>query len=117
MQDIVQTQVNSWKSQIKKGSLELAVLALLKVQRRYGLELFELLNRLELDISEGSIYPLLSRLRNEKKVTTEWVDEGVGHAHKYYMLTPHGEQTLAAMLTAWGEFTAAFDRLLGECRD
>jgi PadR family transcriptional regulator PadR len=113
MQDIVKTEVVTWKSQLKKGTLELAVLTLLKEERRYGLELVELLNALELDISEGSIYPLLSRLRAEKKVDTEWIDSGVGHAHKYYRLTPHGQKVLAGMLTGWREFTAAFNKLTG----
>lgn len=113
MQDIVKEEVTAWKSQLKKGTLELAVLTLLKVERRYGLELVELLNTLELEISEGSIYPLLSRLRNEKKVDTEWVDSGVGHAHKYYQLTPHGEKVLAGMHSGWREFTAAFNKLTG----
>lgn len=113
MQDIVKKEVSAWKSQLKKGTLELAVLTLLAKQQRYGLELVEMLNQLELEISEGSIYPLLSRLRAEKKVDTEWVDSGVGHAHKYYRLTPHGQKILAGMLTGWREFTAAFNQLTG----
>ena len=113
MQDIVKGEVTAWKSQLKKGTLELAVLTLLKDERRYGLELVELLNTLELEISEGSIYPLLARLRTEKKVDTEWVDTGVGHAHKYYRLTPHGQKVLAGMLTGWREFTAAFNKITG----
>lgn len=116
MQDIMKKQITDWKSQLKKGTLELAVLALLKQQPRYGLELLELLNDLDLDIRGGSIYPVLARLRNEKKVTTEWVDEGKGHAHKYYKLTPHGMQILAGMRAAWAEYTTSLKRLIGEPR-
>jgi PadR family transcriptional regulator, regulatory protein PadR len=112
VQDNVPNEVAAWRSQLRKGTLELAVLAALRKERRYGLELVDLLNRAELGISEGSIYPLLSRLRSEGKVDTEWVDEGVGHAHKYYTLTPHGKATLKAMLAAWRAFNAAFDTLI-----
>ena len=67
MQDIVISQVNDWKQQLKKGTLELAVLALLKAKRSYGLELLERLKEMEIEVSDGSIYPLLSRLRVEKR--------------------------------------------------
>ena len=112
MQDNVPKEVAAWRSQLRKGTLELAVLVALRKRRRYGLELVDMLNKAELGISEGSIYPLLSRLKAEGKVETEWVDEGVGHAHKYYTLTSHGRAVLKAMLTGWREFNAAFDALV-----
>lgn len=112
MQDLIDTDIQSWRSQLRKGTLELAVLLALRQQRRYGLELVDFLNTANLGISEGSIYPLLARLRNEKKVQTEWVDTGVGHAHKYYELTATGQAVLDAMLVAWKEFNIAFDGLL-----
>lgn len=116
MQDKLQQEVTAWRSQLRKGSLELAVLLALRKQRRYGLELVEIFAAAKLGMSEGSIYPLLSRLRAEGKVSTEWVDTGVGHAHKYYELTDRGRLTLKAMLVAWREFTAGFERLLSEDR-
>jgi|SRR5581483_400104 len=113
MQDDLPGLVNAWKAQLKKGTLELAVLGLLSAKRHYGLELLERLNELDLEISDGSIYPLLSRLRAEKKVATEWIDEGVGHAHKYYTLTPFGAQILQGMLAEWRKYTAALNRAIG----
>jgi PadR family transcriptional regulator, regulatory protein PadR len=101
----------SWRAQLKKGTLELAVLALLSKERRYGLELIDLLDAHHLDVSEGSIYPLLSRLRNEGKIEAEWVEESSGHAHKYYRLTPRGEQMLKAMLGDWRVFSESFSKL------
>src|SRR5262245_11509847 len=112
MQDHLAKEVLAWRSQLRKGTLELAVLALLRRERRYGLELVELLNAAGLGVSEGSIYPLLSRLRAEKKVTTEWVDEGSGHAHKYYQLTPKGREMTEALLDGWHDFNRAFEALL-----
>ena len=87
MQDDMQREASTWRSQLRKGTLELAVLLLLRKERRYGLQIVEILNEAGLGISEGSIYPLLSRLKAEKKVSTEWVEEDAGHAHKYYELT------------------------------
>ena len=113
MQDNVQVEVTAWRSQLRKGTLELAVLLLLKKERRYGLELVDLMNQANLGISEGSIYPLLSRLRAEKKVKTEWVDGEVGHAHKYYQLTDKGRAACDAMSTAWREYIGSFGRLVG----
>jgi PadR family transcriptional regulator PadR len=114
VQDDVQREVQAWRSQLRKGTLELAVLLVLRAERRYGLELVEILNKANLGMSEGSIYPLLSRLKIEKKVDTEWVDSGVGHAHKYYELTDRGRATLKAMLAGWRDFGAAIDRLIAQ---
>ncbi len=114
MQDNVQKEIESWRSQLRKGSLELAVLVALRKKARYGLELVDLLNQAKLGMSEGSIYPLLSRLKAEKKVKAEWVDAGVGHSHKYYELTDSGRSTLRAMLVAWREYQATYDQLLKE---
>ena len=90
------------------------MLLVLAEERRYGLELVDLLNQAGLGISEGAIYPLLSRLRADGKVTAEWIDEGVGHAHKYYELTERGRAALATMLEAWRELTTAFERLTAQ---
>ena len=114
MQDNVPAEVAAWRSQIRKGSLELAVLLALRKERRYGLELVDVLNAAGLGISEGSIYPLLSRLRAEAKVETEWVDPGEGHAKKYYRLTERGRATARAMLAAWRDFGAGVERLIKE---
>ena len=84
MQDNVQKEIDSWRSQLRKGSLELAVLIALRKQARYGLESVDLFNKSKLGMSEGSIYLLLARLRAEEKVKAQWVDAGVGHSHKYY---------------------------------
>jgi PadR family transcriptional regulator, regulatory protein PadR len=105
-------EVEAWRSQLRKGSLELAVLLLLRQKRAYGLEIVDILNRHNLGISEGSIYPLLARLRNEKKVRTQWVDGSTGHAHKLYELTDRGRKACAAMIEAWCELSQGMERLM-----
>jgi len=114
MQDVLHVEIESWRSQLRKGSLELAVLVALQKKSRYGLELVDHLNQLRLGIGEGSIYPLLARLKADKKVETEWIEEEVGHAHKYYRLTNKGRAICRLMVTAWREFDKAVNRLLEE---
>jgi PadR family transcriptional regulator PadR len=109
----VAAEADAWRSQLRKGTLELAVLLLLRKEQRYGLKLVDDLNAAGLGVAEGSIYPLLARLRSEGKVETEWVDRGVGHAHKYYRLSAEGEAACAAMLEAWRDFSKAFERITG----
>jgi PadR family transcriptional regulator PadR len=72
------------------------------------------LNLLDLQVSDGSIYPLLARLRTEGKVAAEWVDKGSGHAHKYYTLTPHGFEVLKSMIEDWRVYKVAINRAIGE---
>lgn len=112
MHGIVPPDLGGWKSQLKKGTLELVILALLDAKVSYGLELLERLNELNLEVSDGSIYPLLARLRSEGKVTTKWVDEGVGHAHKYYSLTPEGRRFLKRLVAEWNEYTQSISEVV-----
>lgn len=113
MQDLKE-HTDGWRSQLRKGSLELAVLLALRQAPRYGLALVEHLNGHGLGVSDGSIYPLLARLRGEEKVVAGWIDEGAGHAHKVYRLTRHGEAACQAMLEAWRDFAAALERVVDQ---
>jgi PadR family transcriptional regulator PadR len=115
VQDNLEEEIKAWRAQLRKGALELAVLLLLRRRRCYGLEIVDVLNQeIKLGISEGSIYPLLARLRSEGKVEAEWIDDGVGHAHKVYRLTDKGRTVCKAMLAAFHEYTDSFARLTGE---
>ena len=83
---------DKWEVQLRKGCLELAILAALWDGKRYGLEI---LRRLESDsdliVSEGTVYPLLSRLKALGLVRSEWVESEAGHPRKYYALTAAGK--------------------------
>ena len=98
--------LNAWKSQLRKGAAELAVLATLGRRECYGLELLERIREAGgLELSEGSIYPLLNRLQKEDKITGEWVmDPSTPHPRKYYHLTAAGRELLAEMLAEWAVF-------------
>ena len=106
-------EVDKWEVQLRKGCLELAILASLWGGRLYGLEI---LRRLEDDsdlvVSEGTVYPLLSRLKALGLVRSEWVESDAGHPRKYYSLTTAGRHRAQEMLKVWSRFTSSMDRLL-----
>ena len=102
-----------WEAQLRKGCLEIAILGSLWKGRLYGLEILRLLeSHSSLGLAEGTLYLILSRLRNEKLVLAEWVDAGTGHPRKYYWLTPAGKDRLRAMAGFWKAFSADLDELI-----
>ena len=102
-----------WEVQMRKGCLEMAVLASLWYGRLYGLEILRVLERdSQLVLAEGTIYPLLNRLRLEGLVRSEWVEAEAGHPRKYYELTPAGRERATQMAETWSEFSAALGSLI-----
>jgi PadR family transcriptional regulator PadR len=106
-------ELGKWEIQVRKGGLGLAVLAILWPDRLYGLEI---LRRLEsqagMSIPEGTIYPLLSRLKAEGLVDSEWVEADAGHPRKYYRLSEPGRVRVREMAQSWRTFAAGLERLL-----
>jgi PadR family transcriptional regulator, regulatory protein PadR len=104
---------DKWEVQFRKGCLELAILATLSSGKLYGLEI---LRRLEvtsnLIVSEGTVYPLLSRLKAEGVLDSEWVESEAGHPRKYYRLTPAGRRRANAMARMWSEFSSNLSSLI-----
>ena len=100
-------------SQLRRGVLEYCVLALLRQQERYGFELVRSLSAVDgLVTSEGTIYPLLTRLRKEALVTTFWQESASGPPRRYYRLTDAGAAALAAFSDDWARFRDGVDALL-----
>lgn len=89
---------DNWIVQVRKGVLELCILRALLPGERYGYELVKALAAVPgLGLSEGTLYPLLSRLRIAGLVTTRLEQSSEGPARKYYTLTDEGRRTLATM--------------------
>ncbi len=113
MSDAQADELAKWEVQVRKGGLGLAVLAILWPGRLYGLEI---LRRLDSDaglsIPEGTIYPLLSRMKAEGLVDSEWVESDAGHPRKYYSLTDPGRRRVREMTHSWRAFAAGLERLL-----
>jgi PadR family transcriptional regulator len=91
----------------------MAALASLWRGRLYGLEIIRFLeSQSQLVLAEGTIYPILNRLRAEGLLTSEWVEAEAGHPRKYYSLTPAGKERLRQMAQAWTSFAGGLTRLL-----
>lgn len=103
-------------TQLKKGLLDMLVLAMLEHADRYGFELVERVSR-HVEIAERTIYPLLKRLRDDELVTTYLAESTRGAPRKYYRLTAAGREYLAASKAEWRQLSAAVDRLLEEAED
>lgn len=106
-------------SQLRRGSIQYCVLALLRDGDRYGLELTRALADADgLVTSEGTVYPLLARLRHDGLVETRWQESTQGPPRRYYRLTSEGHEALEAFITQWRRFRDAIDGLLdGEGTD
>ena len=100
-------------TELRRGVLEPCVLALLEVRPRFGLELVRDLAAADgLLTSEGTVYPLLNRLRDSGLVTSEWRDEEGERARRYYSITAAGQQYLADFQAGWAQFTATVSQVL-----
>jgi PadR family transcriptional regulator PadR len=106
-------QPDRWEAQLRKGALEMAALASLWPGRLYGLEIIRFLeNRSRLVLAEGTIYPILNRLKAEGLLTSVWVEAEAGHPRKYYSLTDAGRLRLRQMAEAWVSFSGGLTELL-----
>jgi PadR family transcriptional regulator PadR len=102
-----------WEAQLRKGCLEMAVMASLWSGKQYGLEIMRVLERdSRLVLAEGTIYPILNRLRVEGLLRSEWVEAEAGHPRKYYELTPPGRDRAIQMALIWTQFSAGLGSLI-----
>jgi PadR family transcriptional regulator PadR len=102
-----------WEAQLRKGCLELAILASLWDGKLYGLEILRTLEEnSDLVVAEGTVYPILGRLKDEGLLQSEWVEAEAGHPRKYYWLTAAGRQKASMMAHFWNGFAANLNHLL-----
>ena len=102
--------------ELKKGSAELLVLSSLEVRPRHGYEIGKLIEtrsegRIQFRI--GSLYPILCRLEQKGLISGRWVEKPSERRRRYYRLTAEGRKSLAAERSAWEEFVATINRLVG----
>jgi PadR family transcriptional regulator, regulatory protein PadR len=99
-------------TQLRRGVLEYCVLALLEGEERYGYDLVTELTGAGLLASEGTMYPLLSRLRKDELVATSWRESPSGPPRRYYSLTSRGADALMGFKESWSQFKHAVDTIL-----
>ena len=95
--------IDNAKSQMRKGMLEYCVLLLLRRRASYASDIILQLKEANLLVVEGTLYPLLSRLKKDGLLSYEWQESTQGPPRKYYALTPDGQEFLSGLDAAWSE--------------
>jgi PadR family transcriptional regulator PadR len=102
-------------SQLRRGVIEYCVLALLVEEERYGFDLVRTLGSIDgMVTGEGTLYPLLSRLKRAGHVATTWRESDAGPPRKYYAITAEGRRALAEFTAEWRRFRDAADAILSQ---
>jgi PadR family transcriptional regulator PadR len=99
------------KSQMRKGILEYCILLILDREPAYAPDIIRLLQEAKLIVVEGTLYPLLTRLKNMNLLSYQWIESTQGPPRKYYTLTKEGEEFLAELGIAWNEISETIDHL------
>ncbi|HTW96380.1 MAG TPA: PadR family transcriptional regulator [Candidatus Methylomirabilis sp.] len=94
---------------IKKGLLELAVLKIISRDKVYAADILEKLSHTEFASKEGTLYPLLSRLKREGALNYEWAESAAGPPRKYFGLTDKGKEQLAALMKYWKDLDSTIN--------
>ena len=103
---------DNWTTQLRKGLLELCILNSIRKDRLYGYDIVRKLRAVPgLVVSEGTIYPILSRFKRQGLVRTSVEESPEGPPRKYYRLTEHGENLLKAMNEYWDAVSAGADAI------
>jgi PadR family transcriptional regulator, regulatory protein PadR len=100
------------KAQMRKGVLELCILSILSQGEAYPTEIIEKLKETKLVVVEGTLYPLLTRLKNTGLLTYRWEESTSGPPRKYYFLTEIGTTYLNELQVSWAELVDAVDKTI-----
>ena len=107
--------LDKWKSQVKKGTLSFLVLNAINKKELYGYELLEIIKKsTAIEIAEGTLYPLMNRLKKEGLTTSKWVEQGSGIPRKYYILTDEGKITLKQMRNYWNKLQESITKITSD---
>lgn len=103
--------IDNIKSQMRKGMLEFCILLVLKRGPAYSSQLIQCLKDARLIVVEGTLYPLLTRLKNDGLLSYTWQESTSGPPRKYYSLTDEGNNALAALSDAWHSMASTVSHL------
>ncbi|MBR3479031.1 MAG: PadR family transcriptional regulator [Bacteroidaceae bacterium] len=105
--------VDNAKSQMRKGMLDYCIMLLLKEKPYYTTDIIRRLKEANLLVVEGTLYPLLTRLKNDGILSYEWQESTQGPPRKYYVLTEEGREALQQMDLAWNELENTVHNIKG----
>lgn len=100
-------KIENTTAQMRKGILEFCILSLISGKDLYTTEILDTLKKGKMLVVEGTIYPLLTRLKNANLLQYHWEESTSGTPRKYYSITPEGEEFLSKLKTVWNELNEA----------
>jgi len=100
-------KIENTKAQMRKGVLEFCILSILKKGEAYPSDIIEQLKKSKMIVVEGTIYPLLTRLKNGEVLEYRWEESKSGPPRKYYSLSKKGEELLVGLEETWNELVQA----------
>ena len=107
-------KIENTKAQMRKGVLEFCILSILKNGEAYTSDILETLKDAKMLVVEGTIYPLLTRLKNAGLLAYRWEESSSGPPRKYYELTETGALFLTELNTTWSDLQQAVNRVTSE---
>jgi PadR family transcriptional regulator PadR len=103
--------IENSKAQMKKGILEYCILTIISRGEAYASDILDDMKKSQLIVVEGTLYPLLTRLKNDGLLSYNWVESKSGPPRKYYQLTEEGNKFLAELKVTWSELVDAVNNL------
>ncbi|MFY8109814.1 MAG: PadR family transcriptional regulator [Bacteroidia bacterium] len=109
--------IENSKAQLKKGILEFCILSIISRGEAYTSDILEEMKAAKLLVVEGTMYPLLSRLKNEGLLSYNWVESKSGPPRKYYQLTDEGKKFMEELHLTWVDLVESVERLTIKTKD
>ena len=106
--------INNIKSQMRKGLLEYCILSIISRDEAYASDILDTLKQANLLVVEGTLYPLLTRMKNEELLTYRWQESTSGPPRKYYALTEQGQELLTQLHDEWKSIQKAVDTIFSD---
>ncbi len=103
--------IENTSSQMRKGILEFCILSVIKQGEAYPSDIITKMKSANLNIFEGTLYPLLTRLKNAELLTYRWVESNSGPPRKYFSLTEKGNEFYNDLATTWKELSDAVEKI------
>lgn len=103
--------INNIKVQMRKGLLEYCILSIINKEEAYASDILETLKKANLLVVEGTLYPLLTRMKNEELLTYRWQESTTGPPRKYYALTDEGQELLTQLHEEWESIRKAVETI------
>lgn len=108
------TELENTRAQMRKGILEFCILLVISKGKIYASDILKQLEKADLIVVEGTLYPLLSRLKNTELLEYTWAESKSGPPRKYYRLTKKGKDTVKQLSLTWDKFNKSINSLINK---